>query len=187
LTKETNADEKQKHLTEAQRLFKMRYVPPHEVQETERRNKKQRDEKIDHIPAYHHITQEVKGLITRDVFFANPGVVDSNLINAYQDHLLSIEEFLNILKGAGPFFKKDAGQVVFMRLRTIMRDMKEKVLDLVTHKVKEGRPKRVFIEQCGRWNDQVKALEEVGKALDDQRYNFEYIKFPLPSPEEKTN
>jgi len=184
LTKETNGDEKNKHLTEAQRLFEMRYVPPHEVQEAERKMKRQRDEKIDHIPAYHHITQEVKGLICRDVFFANPGVVDLNLINAYQDHLLSIEEFLNILKGAGPFFKKDAGQVVFMRLRTIMRDMKEKILDIVTHKV-QGRAKRDFIAQCGRWNDQVKALEEVGKAIDDQRYNFEYIKVSLPSSEEK--
>ena len=40
-----------------------------------------------------------------------------------------------------------------------MRDMKEKVLDVVIHKVKQGRPKRDFIEQCGRWNDQVKALD----------------------------
>ncbi len=136
MDKDTNPDEKQKHLTEAQRLFEMRYVPPHEVKETERQNKMQREAKVDHIPAYHTITQEVKGLICRDVFFANPGVVDLNLINAYQDHLLSIEEFLNILKGAGPFFKKDAGQVVFMRLRTAMRDMKEKVLDPLNKNVK---------------------------------------------------
>ena len=184
MEKKTNGDERQQHQIDAERLLKMRYVPPHEAQEIERKNKEQREEKVDHIPTYHHITQEVKGVICKDVFFANPGVVDLNLINAYQDHLLSIEEFLNILKGAGPFFKNDAGQVVFLRLRTIMRDMKEKVLDPVSHKVK-GVAKKAFTEQVGRWNDQACALEEVGKAIDDQRYNFEYIKFSLPSSEEK--
>ncbi len=173
----------EQHQKDAKRLSSMVYVPP-EQREREKEKEKEK-EKVDHTPAYCSIAREVKGLVCKDIFFAYPAAADFNLINAYQDHLITIEEYLNVLKGAGPIFKKDAGQVIFMRLRSIMREMKEKVID-PAYQGAEGEAKKTITEQAGKWNDQVRALEKVGEALDDQRYDFKALKVELSSSEEKT-
>ncbi len=171
------------HQKDAERLSGMVYIPPEKL--AREKEKEEEKAKVDHTSTYGSIAREVKDLICKDIFFAYPAAADFNLINAYQDHLITIEEYLNVLKGAGPIFKKDAGQVIFMRLRSIMREMKEKVIDPALQGA-EGEVKKTITEKASKWNDQVGALEKVGEALDDQRYDFKSLKVELSSSEEKT-
>lgn len=172
---------REQHQRDAERLSKMVYIP--EEKRAREIEKEKEKAKLDHMPGFLSVAEGVKGLVCRDIFFAYPAAADFNLVNAYQDHLITIEEFVKLLKGAGPIFKKDASLGIFLRLRSIMREMKEKVIDIALEKA-EGEAKKIITEQAGKWNDQVRVLEKIGEAMDDQRYDFTALQIELSSSSE---
>lgn len=144
------------------------------------------DADVDYCQTIFNIAKAVKGLGCKDFFFLQPLSVDHGLVNSYQDHLVTIQNLIKIFQGTGDKKnKKEGAEEVFLRLRVVMMEIREKIIDPI-QKDMNGDNLKTFTEYVDKWNSTINDVLEVDKAWG---YQYEYgkpLKVDLPAVEEKS-
>ncbi|MBR35072.1 MAG: hypothetical protein CMH78_06345 [Nitrospinae bacterium] len=133
-----------------------------------------------------NIAKAVKGLGCKDFFFLQPLSVDHGLVNSYMDHLITIENLIKIFKETGDTKnKKQGAEEIFLRLRTVMMEIREKIIDPIQKDV-NGKNLKTFTEYVDKWNSTINDVLEVDKAWGNQYEYGKPLKVDLPAVEEKS-
>ena len=134
----------------------------------------------EHCQAIFDIAKAVKGLGCKDFFFLQPLSVDHRVVNAYQDHLISLQNLVKIFQETSDKKKqKEGAEETLLRLRTVMMEIREKIIDPI-HKEIKGDNLKTFTQYVDRWNSMIDEVLEVDKAWG-QKYEYgKPLKVDLP-------
>ena len=131
------------------------------------------EEEIKCFEIINSVAKAVKGLGCRDFFFFKPLIADSNLVNAYQDHINTVQTFVKTFEEADLENENEVVSELLLRLRLVMREIKEKIIDPIQKETTGDDELKTFNGYAVKWNEQVSEAEKIDKALSNK---YEYGK-----------
>jgi|TARA_B100000315_G_scaffold236523_1_gene252374 peptidyl-prolyl cis-trans isomerase C len=135
----------------------------------------------EHCQTIFDIAKAIKGLGCKDFFFLQPLSVDHRVVNAYQDHLITIQNLVKIFQETSDIKKqKEGAEEAFLRLRTVMMEVKEKIIDPIQKDVK-GDSLKTFTEYVDKWNNTIDDVLEVDKAWGQKYEVGKPLKVEMPA------